>query len=105
MDVRKLSVGAALVVGLGAAPSAGQAAPPVAGTVAGLRAAAATHPGFDRAAARRCWSRNGIKHCRRGNESSPYPNDYFYFAPNTMPTARRGWNVNSPVQHSPPSPR
>lgn len=58
-------------------------------------------------ATRRCWWRNGTRHCPGVNAvtPSPYPNDYFYFAPNTFPTARRGWQLGgSPVDHSPPSP-
>lgn len=105
MSNRQAGVAAATVLAAALAGGAAQAAP--VSVAAGVpRAVPATQVILAKAAAARpCVWRKGVRHCRERVEASPYPNDYFYFAPNTLPTARRGWSLDSPVQHSPPSPR
>lgn len=60
----------------------------------------------EEAASRRCWRRKGKRVCekveRSGTPSASEP--YFDFAPNAVPTARRGWKLDDPVNHPVPSP-
>jgi hypothetical protein len=58
------------------------------------------------AASQRCWRRNGKRVCERaGRSGTPAASEpYFDFAPNAVPTARRGWRLDDPVNHPVPSP-
>ena len=80
------------------------AAPAFAG--GGFPAIAATVPRAEEAASRRCWRQQGKRVCQKVEREEPVGSDpYYYFAPNTMPTARRGWKLDDLVNHPPPSPR
>jgi hypothetical protein len=78
-----------------------------AATSTGLSAPAANaSPQVEEAASRRCWRQKGKRVCekveRNGMPSASEP--YFDFAPNAVPTARRGWKLDDPVNHPVPSP-
>jgi hypothetical protein len=82
-------------------------APAFAVSATGLSEIAANAPPqVAEAQSRKCWRRNGKRVCekveRNGTPSASEP--YFDFAPNAVPTARRGWKLDDPVNHPVPSP-
>ena len=85
---------------------AGFAAAPAFAAAGGILAIAATAPQVEEAASRRCWRQQGERVCQKVEREEPVGSDpYYYFAPNTAPTARRGWKLDDPVNHPAPSPR
>lgn len=59
----------------------------------------------EEAASRRCWRQNGKRVCEKVERAGPSASEpYFDFAPNAVPTARRGWKLDDPVNHPVPSP-
>jgi hypothetical protein len=67
--------------------------------------AANASPQVEVAASRRCWRRNGKRVCEKVERETPSASEpYFDFAPNAVPTARRGWKLDDPVNHPVPSP-
>jgi hypothetical protein len=97
----------AALLALTLAPLGFSGAPAFAASVAGLSAIAAnSSPQVEEVQSRRCWRQNGKRVCekieRNGTPSASEP--YFDFAPNAVPTARRGWKLDDPVNHPVPSP-
>ena len=89
------------------APLGFPGAPAFAASATGLSAIAAnSSPQVEEVQSRRCWRQNGKRVCekveRSGGPSASEP--YFDFAPNAVPTARRGWKLDDPVNHPVPSP-
>jgi hypothetical protein len=72
----------------------------------GLPAIAANaSPQLEEAASRRCWRQKGKRVCEKVENGTPSASEpYFDFAPNAVPTARRGWKLDDPVNHPVPSP-
>ena len=102
--VRQAGAWSASLLALTLAPAGFAAAPAFA--AGGFPAIAATVPRAEEAASRRCWRQQGKRVCQKVEREEPVGSDpYYYFAPNTMPTARRGWKLDDPVNHPPPSPR
>jgi hypothetical protein len=95
------------LVTLAIAPFGIAGAPAFAASPTGFSALAVNaSPQVEEAASRRCWRQNGKRVCekaeRGGTPSASEP--YFDFAPNAVPTARRGWKLDDPVNHPVPSP-
>jgi hypothetical protein len=102
--VRQAGVWSASLLALALAPAGVAAAPASAG--GDFPAIAATVPRAEEAASRHCWRQQSKRVCQKVEREEPVGSDpYYYFAPNTMPTARRGWKLGDPVNHPPPSPR
>jgi hypothetical protein len=97
----------AALLALTLAPLGFPGAPAFAASATGLSAIAANSPPqVEEAQSRRCWRHKGKRVCekveRSGGPSASEP--YFDFAPNAVPTARRGWKLDDPVNHPVPSP-
>ena len=95
------------LLALAFAPLGLPVAPANAASAARLSAiAASAPPQVEEVQSRRCWRQNGKRVCekieRSGTPSASEP--YFDFAPNAVPTARRGWKLDDPVNHPVPSP-
>ena len=77
-----------------------------AASATGLPAIAANaSPQVEEAQSRRCWRHKGKRVCEKVENGTPSASEpYFDFAPNAVPTARRGWKLDDPVNHPVPSP-
>ena len=77
-----------------------------AASATGLSAIAANASPQVEEAARRCWRQKGKRVCEKIESGTPSASEpYFDFAPNAVPTARRGWKLDDdPVNHPVPSP-